>query len=138
MRTYVNWNSIYHKFQQWIEQGIFINILQEWNSGKSVLIEIDSTYCKVHQYGFGARKIYGNRAIGVSRGGKNTKMTAKLPLTSLQIRRYLQIGRMDIERFFNKLKNDRHITMRFDKLLFLDYSDYCNQNQITMSFTNSP
>ncbi|MBR1730411.1 MAG: hypothetical protein IJ728_12915, partial [Selenomonadaceae bacterium] len=44
LRTYVNWNSIYHKCRQWIEQDIFINILKELNSGKSVLIEIDSTY----------------------------------------------------------------------------------------------
>ena len=71
---YGNWNSIYHKFRKWIEQDIFINILRELNTGKSVLIEMDSTYCKVHQHGFGARKVYGNQAIGVSRGGKNTKI----------------------------------------------------------------
>ena len=80
LRTYVNWNSIYHKFQQWIEQDIFINILKELNSGKSVLIEIDSTYCKV-QFD---KEIYKHR---------NT-----------------------IERFFNKIKNNRQIAMRFDKL----------------------
>ncbi|MBR1730014.1 MAG: transposase [Selenomonadaceae bacterium] len=102
MRTYVNWNSIYHKFQQWIEQDIFINILKELNSGKSVLIEIDSTYCKV-QFD---KEIYKHR---------NT-----------------------IERFFNKIKNNRQITMRFDKLLFLDYSDCYNQNQIKMSLPTVP
>ncbi|MBR1730423.1 MAG: transposase [Selenomonadaceae bacterium] len=80
LRTYVNWNSIYNKFQQWIEQGIFINLLQEWNSGKSVLIEIDSTYCKV-QFD---KEIYKQRNI--------------------------------VERYFNKIKNNRHIAMRFDKL----------------------
>ena len=71
---YGNWNSIYHKFRKWCEQGIFINILRELNSDKSILIQIDSTYCKVHKHGFGARKIYGNQDIGVSRGGKNTKL----------------------------------------------------------------
>ena len=73
---YGNWNSIYHKFRQWCKQDIFINILRELNSDKSILIEIDSTYCKVHQHAAGARKIYGNQSIGVSRGGKNTKIHA--------------------------------------------------------------
>ena len=178
---YGNWNSIYHKFRKWIEQDIFINILRELNSGKSVLIEIDSTYCKVHQHGFGARKIYGNQSIGVSRGGKNTKIHAiineKMELLSFiltggevfdskvaidllktvdltdktvladrayganDIREYIckrfalscipdkvnsQIKhsfdkevykqRNIVERFFNKIKNNRHIAMRYDKL----------------------
>ena len=30
----------------------------------------------MHQHAAGARKIYGNQAIGVSRGGKNTKIHA--------------------------------------------------------------
>ena len=38
---YGNWDSIYHKFRQWCEQDIFINILRELNSDKSILIEID-------------------------------------------------------------------------------------------------
>ena len=178
---YGNWNSIYHKFRQWCEQGIFINILRELNSGKSILIEIDSTYCKVHQHGFGARKIYGNQDIGVSRGGKNTKIHVlindKMELLSFlltggevfdskvaidllktvdltdktvladraygtsDIRDYIcgnaalscipdkvnskikhsfdkeiYKQRNIVERFFNKIKNNRHIAMRFDKL----------------------
>ena len=178
---YGNWNSIYHKFRQWCEQDIFINILRELNSGKSVLIEIDSTYCKVHQHAAGARKINGNQAIGVSRGGKNTKIHAlineKFELISFiltggevfdskvavellktvdltdkmvladraygsdDIRTYLAQNEVKscipdkknaqihhsfdkevykkrniVERFFNKIKNNRHIAMRFDKL----------------------
>ena len=178
---YGNWNSIYHKFRQWCEQCIFINMLRELSSGKSVLIEIDSTYCKVHQHGFGARKVHGNQAIGVSRGGKNTKIHAlvneKMELLSFiltggevfdskvavdllktveitdktvladraygasDIREYLceksvlscipdkvnskirhsfdkevYKQRNIVERFFNRIKQNRHIAMRFDKL----------------------
>ena len=40
------------------------------------LLEIDSTFCKVHQHAAAARKILGNQAIGVSHGGKNTKIHA--------------------------------------------------------------
>ena len=43
---------------------------------KYLLVEIDSTFCKVHQHATGARKKYGNQAIGVSRGGKTTKIHA--------------------------------------------------------------
>ena len=178
---YGNWNSIYHKFRKWSEQSIFINILRELNSGKSILIEMDSTHCKVHQHGFGARKIYGNQAIGVSRGGKNTKIHAlinekmellsflltggevfdskvavellkKVDLTDKTVLADRAYGASDIrdyicesvalscipdkvnskvkhsfdeevykqrnivERFFNRIKDNRHIATRYDKL----------------------
>lgn len=35
------------------------------------MLEIDSTFCKVHQSAYSGRK---NQAIGSSRGGKNTKI----------------------------------------------------------------
>ena len=44
------------------------------NTDSSVLIQMDSTYCKENQHGFGARKIYGNQIIRISRGDKNTKI----------------------------------------------------------------
>ena len=67
-----NWNSIYHKFRQWCADDVFENILKVLvaDTEKYLLVEIDSTFCKVHQHAAGARKIYGNQAIGVSRGGK--------------------------------------------------------------------
>ena len=40
------------------------------------LVEIDSTVCKVHQHAAGTRKIFGNQYIGISRGGKTTKIHA--------------------------------------------------------------
>ena len=46
------------------------------NSRKYFLVEIDSTFCKVHQHAAGARKILGNQNIEVSRGGKTTKIHA--------------------------------------------------------------
>lgn len=75
---YGNWNSVYHKFRQWIRVGLFEKILRALNfaSNKYSLVQIDSTFCKVHKHGLGARKILGNQAIGVSRGGYNTKIHA--------------------------------------------------------------
>ena len=73
-----NWNSIYHKFRRWCADEVFEIILQALvaNTEKYLLVEIDLTFCKVHQHAAGARKKYGNQAIGVSRGDKNTKIHA--------------------------------------------------------------
>ena len=73
-----NWNSIYHKFRQWCANDVFENILKALvaDTEKYLLVQIDSTFCKVHQHAAGALKKYGNQAIGVSRGGKTTKIHA--------------------------------------------------------------
>ena len=70
-----NWDSIYHTFRRWAEQSIFEKILQIVNksSENTRLIELDSTFCKVHQSACSKLK---NQAIGISRGGKNTKIQA--------------------------------------------------------------
>lgn len=75
---YGNWNSVYHKFRQWISVGLFKKILRDLNfaTNKYSLVQMDSTFCKVHKHGLGARKILGEQTIGVSRGGYNTKIHA--------------------------------------------------------------
>ena len=77
-KEFGNWNSIYHIFRKWIDWGVFEKILQSLveNVKKYFLVEIDSTFCKVHQHAAGARKILGNQNIEVSRGGKTTKIHA--------------------------------------------------------------
>ena len=177
---YGNWNSIYHKFRRWCSQGLFERLLKLINSetDNTTLLEIDSTFCKVHQNACSALK---EQAIGVSRGGKNTKihvlinermqllrviltggqihdsepalelfegieLTGKKILadkaySSEQIRSYLQghgavvcipdkvnfrikhdfdselyKQRNIVERFFQRIKNYRHVATRYDKL----------------------
>ena len=63
----------HHKFRLWCESGLFELLLHLVNTDaqSTTLLEIDSTFCKVHQSACSARK---NQAIGVSRGGKNTKI----------------------------------------------------------------
>lgn len=77
-KEYGNWNSIYHKFRKWISEGVFEKILQSLidSCSKYSLIEIDSTFCKVHQHAAGALKKHGDQVIGVSRVGKTTKIHA--------------------------------------------------------------
>ena len=45
-----NWNSIYHKFRLWGDNDVFENILQMLvaDTEKYLLVQIDSTFCKVH------------------------------------------------------------------------------------------
>lgn len=70
---YGNWNSVYHKFRQWSELGLFNQLLNlmNCNAQETTLLEMDSTFCKVHQCACSKSK---SQAIGSSRGGKNTKI----------------------------------------------------------------
>ncbi|MBQ6296919.1 MAG: IS5 family transposase [Selenomonadaceae bacterium] len=70
---YGNWNNIYHKFRQWCASGLFQLLLQSLttDAAHSALLEIDSTFCKVHQSACSGLK---NQAIVSSRGGKNIKI----------------------------------------------------------------
>ena len=75
-KEFGNWNSIYHIFRKWSDLGVFEKILLVEIGRKYFLVEIDSTFCKVRQHATGALKIFGNQNIGVSRGGKTTKIHA--------------------------------------------------------------
>lgn len=81
---YGNWNSIYHKFRKWCVQGLFERLIKVTNnkSDNTTLLEIDSTFCKVHQSACCSLK---NQAIGVSRGGKNTKIIHVLLNERMQV-----------------------------------------------------
>ena len=75
-----NWNSIYKKFRQWIELGLFTKLLQHNKqlATTSLLAMIDSTHIIVHQDATGARKDAigneNNQAIGKTAGGNTTKI----------------------------------------------------------------
>ncbi|MBR6012723.1 MAG: transposase, partial [Selenomonadaceae bacterium] len=51
-KEYGLWNSIYKKSRRWIELGVFEKILQALAADcrSYYLVEIDSTFCKVHQH----------------------------------------------------------------------------------------
>ena len=83
-----NWNSIYHKFRQWCAVGLFKLLLQLSNvdASEATLLEKDSTFCKVHQSACSSLK---DQAIGLSRGGKNSKVhviiNEKMQLMSISL-----------------------------------------------------
>ena len=177
---YGNWNSIYHKFRRWCSLGLFERLLKFINADAqaATLLEMDSTFCKVHQSACSGLK---GQAIGSSRGGNNTKIHALLnermqvfnvvlsggqindsekaielfenvnlagktiladkAYSSEQIRSYIEEHggracipdkanfkvkhnfdaelykqRNIVERFFQRIKNYRHVATRYDKL----------------------
>ena len=86
------------------------------NADESSLIEFDSTFCKVHQSACSPIK---NQSIGSSRGGKNTKIRDYIEKEGGKVcipdkRNFKK--RSIVERFFQRLKNYRHIATRYDKL----------------------
>ena len=181
-KEFGNWNSIYHKFRSWCNEGVFENLLHSLvdSCRKFYLVEMDSTFCKVHQSACSGLKA---QAIGASRGGKTTKihvlLNGKMQLLNVvltggqihdsepvfelfegikfsgkvvladrayscdKVRSYLeQRGakvcipdkanfkvkhsfdaelykqRNLVERFFQRIKNYRHLATRYDKLAF--------------------
>ena len=140
---YGNWNSVYHKFWLWCESGFFRRLLKlvNQNAQHSSLFELDSTFCKVHQSACSGLR---NQAIGASRGGKTTKihvllnermqlmnvvltggqildsepaldLLAGVELTNKKVRADRAYSCQSI-RFFQRIKNYRHIATRYDKL----------------------
>ena len=85
-----NWNSIYHKFRKWCSLGLFERMMKIINADKdnSTLLELDSTFCKVHQSACSALK---EQAIGSSRDGKNTKIHVLLN-ERMQLLKVILIG----------------------------------------------
>ena len=77
-KEYGNLNSLYHKFRSWIEVGVFEKIFRALidDCKEYYLVEIDSGFCKINQHAAGTRKVFENQDIGISRGGKTTKIHA--------------------------------------------------------------
>lgn len=71
---YGAWQTVYSRFRKWKELGVFEAIFQALSIDADFEnISIDSTSCKVHQSANGGEKKE-NKAVGVSRGGRNTKI----------------------------------------------------------------
>ena len=73
---YGPWQTVYSRFRKWRDMGVFEAVFQALSIDADFEnISIDSTSCKVHQSANGGEKTE-NKAVGVSRGGRNTKIHA--------------------------------------------------------------
>ena len=71
---YGAWQTVYACFRKWRDMGIFEAIFQMLSMDADFEnISIDSISCKVHQSANGRKKSE-HKAVGISRGGRNTKI----------------------------------------------------------------
>lgn len=74
---YGPWKTIYSRFRRWQKRGYFTAMFELLAKGADTEITmIDGSYIHAHKHSFGARKILGNQALGVSRGGHTSKIHA--------------------------------------------------------------
>ena len=107
---YGNWNSIYHKFRLWCSQGLFEHLLKIINSDAkdATLLELDSTFCKVHQSACSALK---DQTIGASRGGIRTPR-----FTSSSTREYSAVKKFLLKIVFNPNTDKKIVSALFERV----------------------
>ena len=85
--------TIYTRWKQWCEQGLWDRILQVLaSSAKGQLWSLDSTCIKVHKHACGGADSPEKQAIGTNRGGSNTKVHALVDTNGRPLRLILTPG----------------------------------------------
>ena len=90
-----NWNSVFQRFRRWAKKGVWqrvFNALVE-NPDFEYLI-IDSTIVRAHQHAAGAKRGSEDEAIGRSRGGLSTKISAGVDALGNPVRFILTAGQV--------------------------------------------
>lgn len=71
------WSSVYTRWRRWCRAGLWAQILDLLAEGaKGVLRHLDATHIKVHQDAANPAGGQQNQAMGRTKGGLNTKITA--------------------------------------------------------------
>ena len=76
---YGKWITVCRRFNRWSGNGAMERLFTALQEERIIAVEVrvpamDSTSVKVHQHAAGAPKKGGSRSVGVSRGGRNTKV----------------------------------------------------------------
>ncbi|ASD33466.1 IS5/IS1182 family transposase [Lactiplantibacillus plantarum] len=78
---YGSWKTVYSRFRVWADAGLFEKLFRQLIDDPDLEnVSLDSTSIRVHQKATGAKKnarcLVENQAIGLSRGGRTTKIHA--------------------------------------------------------------
>lgn len=79
-----DWSNIYHTFRRWAQRGVFLMMFLSLAKERDLkTVMVDGTFIKVHQHGAGAprggftpEESKVAQAIGLTKGGLNTKLMA--------------------------------------------------------------
>ena len=86
------WNVVYQRYTCWCKKGHFERLFQGVQQPDMQEVMVDSTCCRAHQSSAGARKSSGPQAIGITRGGRNTKIHAVCDTLGNPLRFVLNAG----------------------------------------------
>ena len=114
---YGNWKTIYSRFRRWQKRGYFTAMLEfVAKDADKENVMIDGSYIHAHKHSFGALKLLGNQAIGVSRGGNTSKIHALVDsLGNLCAFRLTGGECSDVSQSYELLKTCRNSTVLADK-----------------------
>lgn len=70
------WSAVYQRYAYWCRKGHFEHLFRGMQQPDLEEVMVDSTCCRAHQASAGARKTSGAQAIGLTRGGLNSKIHA--------------------------------------------------------------
>lgn len=71
------WQSVYTRFRRWCEQGLWTRVLEVLSQAATGSVRhFDCSHVKVHQHGSNGAGSKTARAIGMTKGGLNTKVAA--------------------------------------------------------------
>jgi transposase len=87
-----HWNVVYQRYAYWCIKGHFQRLFEALQRPDLQEVMLDSTCCRAHQASSGAGKKHGPQAIGVTRGGLNTKIHAVCDALGNPLRFLLTVG----------------------------------------------
>ena len=74
---YGPWSSVYTRYRRWCDGGLFARMLTVLTSGaEGELRHLDCSHIKLHQHGANPRGGQAAQAMGRTKGGLNTKLSA--------------------------------------------------------------
>ena len=94
---YGKWITVCWRFNRWSGKVAMERLFTALQEERIIAVEVrvpamDSTSVKVHQHAAGAPKKGGSRSVGVSRGGRNTKVRVVSDSESTLVRIHLSPG----------------------------------------------